>query len=36
MKLDYYPTSDPDILSIAEEVENDLFTSLQYFETLNM
>jgi len=28
MKLGYYSTSDPDILSIAEEVEHDLFTSI--------
>jgi len=27
MKLGYYSTSDPDILSIAEEVEYDLFTT---------
>ena len=28
MKLSYYSTSDPDILSIAEEVEYDLFTTI--------
>jgi len=28
MKLGYYSTSDPDILSIAEEVEYDLFTTI--------
>ena len=28
MKLGYYSTSDPDILSIAEEVEYDLFATI--------
>jgi len=36
MKLGYYSTSDPDILSIAEEVEYNLFTTVLYFKTLNM
>ena len=36
MKLSYYSTSEPDILSIAEKVEYDLFTMVLYFKTISM